>query len=534
MSTPLIDWLADTLIWTAGLIALVLVLRRPITRYFGPQMAYALWLLPAIRLVIPPIELPAWFAPANGTIGAAAMPTNTLDTFVVPSTTILSQPSVAQSPWPLLELVACAWLVGACSFLFLRFRGYFDMRRNMLADAREVGRAGKIRLVETPATTAPLAFGVWDKVIALPQGFMALPDREARDLAVSHELAHHRGHDLLANILVQPLFAVHWFNPLAYVGWLALRRDQEAACDARVMAVSAPENRATYASVIASFAAGPNVALAAPMACPVLGDKSIIHRLRSLQMKDLSTRRRVAGRTMIVLAALAVPLTASVTYAEEIASAVPVAPVAPLPPSASGVVPPAPPVPPVPPLPPEAPVPPLPMMLQSATDADAEAAVEKKITKKVTIYRTEDSELTDGTSKMKVIREIRAGHDGEELSDEQIEDIMSGVREGLAEADIAAREVRTIGLKFKQEHSDGKHTVIEMDCDGDGVASEKKLKDGQSVVMICESRILAQALTGLKQARKEILSNTELPEKLRKQVLRELDEKIENWADSKG
>ena len=44
------DWLVHTLAWTAALIALVLVLRRPVARFFGPQAAYALWLLPMLRL----------------------------------------------------------------------------------------------------------------------------------------------------------------------------------------------------------------------------------------------------------------------------------------------------------------------------------------------------------------------------------------------------------------------------------------------------------------------------------------------------
>ena len=94
----------------------------------------------------------------------------------------------------------------------------------------------------TPAADGPVAFGVLDKVVALPPGFMAGRDRAARDLALAHELAHHRGHDLVCNMLVQPLFALHWFNPLATLGWRALRRDQEAACDARVIAAAARES----------------------------------------------------------------------------------------------------------------------------------------------------------------------------------------------------------------------------------------------------------------------------------------------------
>ena len=56
-----------------------------------------------------------------------------------------------------------------------------QLRRDLLDGAYTVGSAGNIRLVETYATRSPLAFGLFDKVIAMPVGFMALPDRAARD-----------------------------------------------------------------------------------------------------------------------------------------------------------------------------------------------------------------------------------------------------------------------------------------------------------------------------------------------------------------
>ena len=58
-SGSLLAWALDTFAYTGVLIALVLVARRPVARHFGPQLAYALWLLPLLRLVLPPITLPA-------------------------------------------------------------------------------------------------------------------------------------------------------------------------------------------------------------------------------------------------------------------------------------------------------------------------------------------------------------------------------------------------------------------------------------------------------------------------------------------
>ena len=47
-------FLFDTLLWTGALIALVMVLRRPVARHFGAGAAYALWFLPLARLIVPP------------------------------------------------------------------------------------------------------------------------------------------------------------------------------------------------------------------------------------------------------------------------------------------------------------------------------------------------------------------------------------------------------------------------------------------------------------------------------------------------
>ncbi|MGI8943226.1 MAG: M56 family metallopeptidase, partial [Qipengyuania sp.] len=239
MSPAVADYLLDTLLWTGALIAFVLLVRRPVARHLGPKAAYALWFLPLIRLAMPPLVLPAWMGPRE----APAVPA-TGETFVglpaaEPALSLAAPLAESSATMPSPDLVGpllILWLFGAAVFLVRRFSLYFDLRSELLAEARPVGEAGRVRLIETLVITGPMAFGVRDKVIALPEGFMASRDRQTRDLALEHELAHHRGHDLLVNMLVQPLFALHWFNPLGYAGWRALRRDQEAACDARVVA----------------------------------------------------------------------------------------------------------------------------------------------------------------------------------------------------------------------------------------------------------------------------------------------------------
>jgi bla regulator protein BlaR1 len=349
-------WLVDTVVYTGLLIGLVLALRRPVGRSFGPQLAYSLWALPFLRLLLPPIVLPASLAPERAQAPATPVSDTMAAAAEAPAQAAAAPIDFAHTPppaWEWADLIAPAvsvWAGVALAFLVFRVVTYHRMRRDLLKGARPVGEIGRIRMVETPALAAPVAFGVVDKVIALPPLFMAQHDVAARDLAIAHELAHHKGHDLLANFAAQALLALHWFNPLAWYGWRAMRRDQEAACDARVLAGRGREERLTYAALIAGIATGPRSiaferALAAPMACPVLGERSIVHRLRSLSMSEMSRRRRWFGRSLFAASALALPLTASISYAS--ASAQPSVPEPPAAPSPMAA--------PLPPAPPEAP-----------------------------------------------------------------------------------------------------------------------------------------------------------------------------------
>lgn len=556
--------LFQTLAWTGVLIAAVLLLRRPVSRQFGPQAAYALWALPLLRLVLPPVTLPAWMAPAAAPEAPQAEPLSAASPAdglmwhgAASDAPALALPAAPPPPsagfdlfalladLPLAEMLLVVWLGGAGVFMWRRFAAYFALRAALLAEGREVGRIvgpiRKVRLVETPATSSPLAMGVLDPVIALPPGFLALHDRAGRDLALAHELAHHRGGDLLVNILVQPLFALHWFNPLARYGWLALRRDQEAACDARVMAHRSPRERAAYAMLIARFATAPGgvqtAALTAPMACPVLGETSIIHRLRSLAMSDPTPRRRMAGRALLGAGLLALPLTASITYAAAESIAAVAEPAPPVPPAA-----PVPPVPPTAPDAPEPPVPPLPPEPPAATMLDGEGTAE--VTEKV--WRDADGKehrvrIVTRSGPEAEARALR-GEAMETMGHAERDAMLAELHAALAEADkelaelprvlAAARaEAEAANAEARAAGSSARVLVKEECQRGNQEVTETTTRDGTRVISICQRRIMASARKGLEEARAEIARDRDIPEDTRKQLLRTLDGQIARWRD---
>lgn len=479
----MIAWLLDTLVYTGLLIAAVLLVRRPVSRWCGPQIAYSLWALPFLRFIMPPITLPASMAPHLPQ--AASQPGMML---LADAGTAFARPS-APAGSMLVAVLLAVWLGGAVMVLTLRLRDYVRMRRDLLAEARPVGESGKVRLVETPAVTSPVAFGVANKVVALPLRFMACHDRDARDLAIAHELAHHRGHDLLANLAAQPVLALHWFNPLAWWGWRAMRRDQEAACDARVVAGRDRDQRAAYAQVIASFAAGPSLALAAPMACPMLGEKSIIHRLRSLTIDDVSASRRRIGIAAICTTALALPFTASISYARADG------PVSPSVPDVGATM--------------KAPsVPSAPMIRQKATRPAPKARHLKKVSSAPAVAHPRDRSTH---SKPKAITRIDFTR---QISPATADGLDSGVA-GLqgpngGVAMTATNPARRIAASFDAA----------ADCAAGGPAlSQRTLGDGRKLTIFCKQTVMPDVLQSLQKASAEIARNSALDPRSRQAIL---------------
>lgn len=271
-------------------------------------------------------------------------------------------------------------------------------------------------------------------------------------------------------------------------------------------------------------------------------------------MSDFSPRRRMAGRLVLGAAVLALPLTASISYAETNAPEAPTAPETPEAPTAPGDAP-------QPPTPPEPPRAPAPEGIESIESIDPDTAAPQVVYEEesefVTISEDEDGNrhtvvvkrVTDGDDRtvsederaliLGTRTEVIRGRRGDsEMSEEEIEEIMAEVREGLAEADAALREVPAIVEEaMAEEDHDAmmkQRTVVEMKCDpaSDEVATTTTDADGVTVVKLCQARVMEQALRGIKEARRSIAENREMTASMRKRVLKELDRQIDTWEDA--
>jgi bla regulator protein blaR1 len=283
----MIAWLAGNMAWASLTMLLVLLVRRPVASLFGAGPAYALWLLPAGRLLMPPL-------PSLG----AEMPS------LVPSLMVVTLP---EAPAPLaaaagpiwVAALAATWLGGAAAFLAWQWLGYRRFLTGVSLSSRSVGAHRGLPLVESAAVQGPLALGLLDRRIVVPADFDLRYSEGERRLALDHEAVHHRRADIWCNLAALLMFALNWFNPIAWFSFRAFREDQELACDAAVARAATPEARHVYACALIKSASRPGLIAA----CPLNSADQLKRRLRMMNDHRISRARMLGGAAAVTLLA---------------------------------------------------------------------------------------------------------------------------------------------------------------------------------------------------------------------------------------
>lgn len=308
----MIGWAVETIAATTLLMLLVLMLRGPVARRFGPQAAYALWALPALRMILPPIP-ESWRPVEFHPIGAATEPG-----IIMLGVPVAEVPALPQG-WGMADvplIVVALWLLGAVAFVAWHIVQHQRFCAKVLASGRARGLAGgHVRMIETRHAAGPLAFGVIHRYVAMPVDFRERYDEREQALALAHELGHHARGDLLANWVALVVLGCHWFNPVAWRAFRAFRADQEMACDAMVLARATPGVRHAYATAIVKSAHGQGLSAA----CHLHSVNELKGRLIMLSKHRVMSpaTRRVAGGATLALAIVGLGMTASGTKAAE-------------------------------------------------------------------------------------------------------------------------------------------------------------------------------------------------------------------------
>lgn len=167
-------------------------------------------------------------------------------------------------------IITAVWLGGAA--LMLAYAAYSYISLYKKTRIHETLDGSVIRCDEVGT---PFIFGVFRPRIVIPTG---ISEYDAY-FAVAHEKAHLERRDHLIKPFAFLLLAIHWFNPLMWLGYILLCRDIELACDEKVIRSGGIELKKSYSRALINC----SIPASAVSACPVaFGEIGVKARVRSV------------------------------------------------------------------------------------------------------------------------------------------------------------------------------------------------------------------------------------------------------------
>lgn len=274
--------------WQAGVLALAVMLARLALRRAPKWAVCLLWMLVAVRLVLPislqsPVSLQAAQSPVTAALyelpqtqEAAQKPDEVLSggsaepvTPLPPTEIVTAQPVPAPKPVMTVSLLAAIWLAGVVMMLTYMLVSYLGIYRRVCTAVRledNVYRCG--------SWGTPFVLGLLRPRIYVPEGM--------DDAALPQVLAHERCHIQRGDHLVKPLafllLALHWFNPVLWAAYVLLGRDMENACDERVLRGVDGAGRAAYSRALVACAVRQRPAAVCPLA---FGEVAVQERVKN-------------------------------------------------------------------------------------------------------------------------------------------------------------------------------------------------------------------------------------------------------------
>lgn len=262
--------------WQAGLIALAVMEVRPLLRRAPRRAVCMLWLLVALRLLLParltvesPVSLQQPESPPiqayqelrqQEKVYVSAPPEQRLE---------MAGPAAAQG-FALLDQLPAIWLTGVgCMALYMAL-SLLRMRWRLRAAPRIQDNVYRCTDWSTPFVLGVLAPRIYVPETVSEQDFPQV---------LAHERCHIRRWDHVWKPLAFLLLAVNWFNPVLWAAYVLLGRDMERACDEMVLKNATPAQRAAYSRALVSCAAQPKMAAVCPLA---FGEVAVKERVKNV------------------------------------------------------------------------------------------------------------------------------------------------------------------------------------------------------------------------------------------------------------
>ena len=262
--------------WQAGLIALAVMAVRPLLRRAPRRAVCMLWLLVALRLLLParltvesPVSLQQPESPPIQAYQELRQQEKVYVSTPPEQRPEMAGPAAAQG-FALLDQLPAIWLTGVgCMALYMAL-SLLRMRWRLRAAPRIQDNVYRCTDWSTPFVLGVIAPRIYVPETVSEQDFPQV---------LAHERCHIRRWDHVWKPLAFLLLAVNWFNPVLWAAYVLLGRDMERACDEMVLKNADAAQRAAYSRALVACAAQPKMAAVCPLA---FGEVAVKERVKNV------------------------------------------------------------------------------------------------------------------------------------------------------------------------------------------------------------------------------------------------------------
>ena len=170
----------------------------------------------------------------------------------------------------LINVLTVVWMAGMLILFFYCALSFWRLHKRV--DEAVIYRKEKPCIYECEKVDSPFVLGLIKTSIYLPYGM----SEEDRRCVIAHEEAHISRGDHLIKPIGFLILAVYWFHPLVWLAYILLCRDIELACDEKVIAGMAVEDKKTYAKALLECSKPERMISACPLAFGEVGVKKRI------------------------------------------------------------------------------------------------------------------------------------------------------------------------------------------------------------------------------------------------------------------
>ncbi len=302
--------MTNWIISSSILIIIVLLLRQILKGRISLRIQYAVWLLVAVRLLVP-INLGSTFLSIENytdqikhyhlkeEMSETVLPEPALDNEykvkiydnVIPNAANTSENNQEYSSVAAeknINILTVIWIVGivAVGSIFVISNVVFNRRIN--SSRRKITiHDCKLPVYISDKIATPCLYHVFHPAIYLTEN--VAKDEKVISHTISHELAHYHQGDLYWNIIRCVCLTVHWYNPLVWLASIISRRDCELACDEAAIKELGEQDRLEYGKTLIQLTCQKPSELFLISTTMTTGKQGLKERIRLIAKKPRTT-----------------------------------------------------------------------------------------------------------------------------------------------------------------------------------------------------------------------------------------------------